>query len=208
MDMEWNEKTLKFLSQCFLDTQSPIPERRRDAEILLWEAAEQSNYGLALLRLIEEPSIDEQTRQAAAFNFKNHLRSQWLPSGISPIRDSEKEQINKLIVPLTLSSSLLIQSHLSEALTVICKHDFPRHCPACLPELISSLQKAALSGHYATINAILVMANSIFNNFRGPTDDDGFLDIFAPLLQQIFLKTDSLINSGGGGGSVSVRFSS
>ncbi|KAG2280203.1 hypothetical protein Bca52824_051423 [Brassica carinata] len=177
--MEWNEKTLEFLSQRFLDTLSPNPEARRDAERLLFVAAKQSNYGLAVLRLIAEPSIDEQTRQAAAFNFKNHICSRWLPcaadSGISPIRDSEKEQINTLIFPLTLSSSRLIQTHLNEALAII----------------------SALAGHYASVNGILRVANTIFNNFRH--HQEGFLEIFAPLLQELFLKTDSLINCSAGG---------
>ncbi|KAG5409146.1 hypothetical protein IGI04_005465 [Brassica rapa subsp. trilocularis] len=58
--------------------------------------------------------------------------------------------------------------------------------------LTSSLEKAALAGHYASVNGILRMANTIFNNFRH--HEAGF----APLLQQLFLKTDSLIDSGGG----------
>ncbi|KAH0896231.1 hypothetical protein HID58_045799 [Brassica napus] len=206
MDMEWNEKTLEFLSQRFLDTLSPNPEARRDAERLLFVAAKQSNYGLAVLRLIAEPSIDEQTRQAAAFNFKNHICSRWLPcadSGISPIRDSEKEQINTLIFPLTLSSSRLIQTHLNEALAVICKHNLPA---AWLPELTSSLQKAALAGHYASVNGILRVANTIFNNFRHhQSHEKGFLEILAPLLQELFLKTDSLIDCSAGGSAAMLR---
>ncbi|KAF8106941.1 hypothetical protein N665_0129s0011 [Sinapis alba] len=203
--MEWNPETLQNLSQCFLHTLSPIPEPRRAAERSLSEAADLPNYGLAVLRLVAEPSVEEQTRHAAAVNFKNHLRSRWLPSadsGISPIIASEKEQIKTLIVSLMLSSSPRIQSQLSEALAVIGKHDFPRHWPALLPELISSLHKAALAGDYASVNGILGTANSIFKNFRHQyRTDELFLDIkycleiFAPPLQEIFIKTDSLIDS-------------
>ncbi|KAJ4892444.1 Exportin-2 [Raphanus sativus] len=203
--MEWNPETLQNLSQCFLHTLSPIPEPRRAAERSLSEAADLPNYGLAVLRLVAEPSVEEQTRHAAAVNFKNHLRSRWLPSadsGISPIMDSEKEQIKTLIVSLMLSSSPRIQSQLSEALAVIGKHDFPRNWPALLPELVSSLQKAALAGDYASVNGILGTANSIFKNFRHQyRTDELFLDIkyclgiFALPLQEIFIKTDSLIDS-------------
>ncbi|KAL0697427.1 hypothetical protein Bca4012_053549 [Brassica carinata] len=56
--MEW--------AQCFLHTLYPIPEARRAAERSLSEAAEQSNYGLALLRLVAGLSVDEQTSHAAA----------------------------------------------------------------------------------------------------------------------------------------------
>ncbi|ESQ39297.1 hypothetical protein EUTSA_v10001293mg [Eutrema salsugineum] len=214
--MEWNPETLQFLSQCFLHTLSPVPEPRRAAERSLSEAADLPNYGLAVLRLVAEPSVDEQTRHAAAVNFKNHLRSRWLPagdSGISPINDSEKEQIKTLIVSLMLSSSPRIQSQLSEALAIIGKHDFPRSWPALLPELTSSLQKAALAGDYASVNGILGTANSIFKNFRHQfRTNDLFTDIkyclknFAPPLQEVFLKTDSLIDSAvaSSGGSAAI----
>ncbi|RID60946.1 hypothetical protein BRARA_E00127 [Brassica rapa] len=215
--MEWNPETLQNLSQCFLHTLSPIPEPRRAAERFLSEAADLPNYGLAVLRLVAEPSVEEQTRHAAAVNFKNHLRSRWLPSadsGVAPIMDSEKEQIKTLIVSLMLSSSPRIQSQLSEALAVIGKHDFPRNWPALLPELVSSLQKAALAGDYAAVNGILGTANSIFKNFRHQyRTDELFLDIkycleiFAPPLQEIFVKTDSLIDAAvsSGGSAVNLK---
>ncbi|KAG7575139.1 Armadillo-type fold [Arabidopsis suecica] len=213
--MEWNQATLEFLSQCFLNTLSPIPEPRRTAEKALSDAADLPNYGLAVLRLVAEPAIDEQTRHAAAVNFKNHLRSRWLPaadSGISPIVDSEKEQIKTLIVSLMLSSSPRIQSQLSEALAVIGKHDFPKSWPALLPELIANLQKAALAGDYVSVNGILGTASSIFKKFRYQyRTDDLFLDLkycldsFAAPLTEIFLKTSSLIDSAASsGGSAAI----
>ncbi|XP_010512821.1 PREDICTED: exportin-2-like [Camelina sativa] len=213
--MEWNQTTLQFLSQCFLHTLSPVPEPRRSAEKSLAEASDAPNYGLAVLRLVAEPSIDEQTRHAAAVNFKNHLRSRWLPSadsGISPIVDSEKEQIKTLIVSLMLSSSPRIQSQLSEALAVIGKHDFPKSWPALLPELIANLKNAAIAGDYASINGILGTASSIFKKFRYQyRTDDLFtdlkycLDSFAAPLTEIFLKTSSLIDSSASsGGSAAI----
>ncbi|KAL0464931.1 UNVERIFIED_CONTAM: Exportin-2 [Sesamum latifolium] len=75
--MEWNPETLQFLSQCFLNTLSPIPDPRRRAEEALAEAATRPNYGLAVLRLVAEPSVDDQIRQSAAVNFKNHLKAHW-----------------------------------------------------------------------------------------------------------------------------------
>jgi exportin-2 (importin alpha re-exporter) len=98
--MEWNPQTLQFLSECFLHTLSPAPEPRRRAESSLSEASNRPNFGLAVLRLVAEPSnsIDEQIRQAAAVNFKNHIRLRW-SSEDNPILEPEKEQIKTLIVP-------------------------------------------------------------------------------------------------------------
>eukprot|EP00256_Glycine_max_P025040 XP_003548351.1 exportin-2 [Glycine max] len=200
--MEWNPQTLQFLSECFLHTLSPSPEPRRRAESSLAEAADRPNYALAVLRLVAEPSIDDQIRQAAAVNFKNHLRLRWA-SEDSPVPDPEKDQIKTLIVPLMLSASPKIQSQLSEALALIGHHDFPKSWPSLLPELIANLQKASQSSDYASINGILGTANSIFKKFRFQYKTNDLLldlkyclDNFAAPLLEIFLKTASLIDAG------------
>ncbi|GAB4838288.1 hypothetical protein Ancab_027816 [Ancistrocladus abbreviatus] len=215
--MEWNPETLQFLSQCFLHTLSPNPEPRRRAESSLSEAAERPNYGLAVLRLVAEPSIDEQIRQAASVNFKNHLKNRWspitMPSGpniqlLTPIPDAEKEQIKALIVPLMLSAAPRIQSQLSEALAVIGKHDFPKAWPNLLPELVSKLQAACEASDYASINGILGTVNSLFKKFRYQYKTNDLLldlkyclDNFAAPLLQVFMRTAALIDTAASSGS-------
>ncbi|GFY93580.1 cellular apoptosis susceptibility protein, putative / importin-alpha re-exporter [Actinidia rufa] len=217
--MEWNAETLQFLSQCFLHTLSPHPEPRRHAETSLAEASDRPNYALAVLRLVAEPSVTEPIRQAAAVNFKNHLRSRWSSSepnveALTPIPDSEKDQIKALIVPLMLSSAPRIQSQLSEALAVIGKHDFPKLWPALLPELKSSLEKAGEASDYATVNGILSTVNSIFKKFRYQYKTNDLLldlkyclDTFAEPLLKIFKRTAGLIDNvtGLGGQNVILR---
>ncbi|XP_044492917.1 exportin-2-like [Mangifera indica] len=205
--MEWNPETLQNLSQCFLHTLSPSPEPRRAAEKSLAEAAERPNYGLAVLRLVAEPTVDDQIRQSAAVNFKNHLRSRWAPSRdtgstLTAILDPEKEQIKALIVTLMLTSTPRIQSQLSEALAVIGKHDFPKSWPTLLPELVANLKKASESNDYVSVNGILGTANSIFKKFRYQYKTNDLLldlkyclDNFAAPLLEIFLKTAALIDS-------------
>ncbi|KAL5572133.1 hypothetical protein UlMin_021730 [Ulmus minor] len=218
--MEWNPETLQFLSQCFLHTLSPEREARRRAEASLLEASDRPNYGLAVLRLVAELAIDEQIRQAAAVNFKNHLKGRWAPASSdeahsSLIPDGEKEQIKALIVTLMLSASPRIQSQLSEALAVIGKHDFPKAWPALLPELISNLQKALEASDYTSINGILGTANTIFKKFRYQYKTNDLLldlkyclDNFAAPLLEIYLKTAALIDStanSGGASAITIR---
>ncbi|KAJ6320195.1 hypothetical protein OIU78_015556 [Salix suchowensis] len=207
--MEYNPE---FLSQCFLHTLSPQPEPRRAAESKLTELADHPNYALAVLRLVAEPSINEQIRHAAAVNFKNHLRSRWAPSpdsSFTPILDAEKDQIKILIVTLMLSSTPLVQSQLSESLSLIGKHDFPKSWPTLLPELVSNLRAASQSNDYASINGILGTANSIFKKFRYQYKTNDLLldlkyclDNFSAPLLEMFLRTaaliDSMVSSGGG----------
>lgn len=203
--MEWNPETLNFLSQCFLNTLSPLPDPRRQAEAALSEAADKPNYGLAVLRLVAESSVDEQIRQSAAVSFKNHLKSRWLPAQnseiLNPIPDSEKEQIKSLIVTLMLNSSPKIQAQLSEALAVIGKHDFPKAWPTLLPELVSSLDKLSNSNDYISVNGILATLNSLFKKFRYQFKTNDLLldlkyclDNFAKPLLEVFKRTAALID--------------
>ncbi|XP_021762100.1 exportin-2-like [Chenopodium quinoa] len=211
--MATSPETLEFLSKCFMNSLSPNHEPRRQAEASLGEAAEQPNYGLAVLTLIRTPGIGEEIQQAAAVNFKNFLKARWAPAARrsepnvplpNPIPDTEKKLIKEHIVSLMLESTPRIQSQLSEALVVIGKHDFPRQWTELLPMLNSRLQQALTEGgNYAAINGILGTANSLFKKFRhGYGTNDLRLDLrycldnMAVPLLQLFSHTASLIDSG------------
>lgn len=210
--MEWNQETLNFLSQCFLNTLSPLPEPRRRAEAALSEASDRPNYGLAVLRLVAEPSVDEQIRQSAAVNFKNHLKAHWAPQpndhGQSIVPDPEKEQIKKLIVTLMVNSSPKIQAQLSEALTIIGKHDFPKAWPTLLPEVVVTLDKLSQANDYVSVNGVLAMINSLFKKFRYQFKTNELLldlkyclDNFAKPLLEVFKRTAGFIDQAVGSGS-------
>eukprot|EP00252_Welwitschia_mirabilis_P008441 TRINITY_DN2027_c0_g1_i1.p1 TRINITY_DN2027_c0_g1~~TRINITY_DN2027_c0_g1_i1.p1 ORF type:complete len:966 (-),score=126.84 TRINITY_DN2027_c0_g1_i1:393-3290(-) len=203
--MQYSPETAQTLSQCFLQTLVPNPEPRRQAEEYLRRAAEQPGFGIVVLQLISDVGVDEQVRQAAAVNFKNHVRLHWAP--IDPDHDNdpgliqtpEKDQVKALIVRSMLSSQPRIQSQLSEALSIISKHDFPTRWPTLLPELVSTLQT---STDYTVINGILSTANSIFKKFRYEyKSNELFIDLkycldnFAAPLLDVFLKTGPLIAS-------------
>nr|KAJ0223855.1 hypothetical protein LSAT_V11C200074710 [Lactuca sativa] len=193
LEMEWNPKTVQFLSESFLGTLSPQPEPRRRAEKNLSDAAETPNYGPAVLRLVAETSVDEQIRQCASVNFKNHLKTRWLPSSATRIPDGEKEQIKTLIVPLMLSTTPRIQAQLSEALAVIGNHDFPKLWPDLLPESTTSLETAINADDIASVNGILMTINSLFKKFRYQFKSDPVLldlkycmdNFAAPLLSTV-----------------------
>ncbi|KAL2468838.1 Exportin-2 [Forsythia ovata] len=205
--MEWNPETLQFLSQCFLNTLSPLPEPRRRAEAALAEASDKPNYGLAVLRLVAEPSVDEQIRQAAAVNFKNTLKAHWAPMTNDPsmaghaIPDPEKDQIKSLIVTLMVNSSPRIQAQLSEALTIIGKHDFPKAWPTLLPELVLTLDRLSQANDYVSVSGVLTTINSLFKKFRYQFKTNELLldlkyclDNFAKPLLEVFKRTASLID--------------
>ncbi|KAI3444397.1 hypothetical protein Pfo_001062 [Paulownia fortunei] len=210
--MEWNPETLQFLSQCFLNTLSPLPEPRRRAEAALVEAADCPNYGLAVLRLVAEPSVDEQIRQSAAVNFKNHLKAHWALQPKDPAKvvvpDPEKEQIKALIVILMVNTSPKIQAQLSEALTIIGKHDFPKAWPTLLPELVVTLDNLSQANDYVSVNGVLATINSLFKKFRYQFKTNELLldlkyclDNFAKPLLEVFKRTAGFIDQAVGSGA-------
>ncbi|ERN11678.1 exportin-2 [Amborella trichopoda] len=199
--MDYTPETLETLSQCFIQTLSPQRQPRRQAESFLQQASEQPGYGIAVLRLIAEPTVPPEVKHAASVNFKNHVRLRWAsrePETLaSPITELERNQIKTLIVSLMLNSPPLIQSQLSEALAIISEHDFPKSWQTLLPELVSTLRQAT---DYSVINGILRTSNSIFKKFRFQyKTNDLLLDLkycldgFAAPLLEIFLKTGQLI---------------
>lgn len=213
--MEWNPETLQFLSQCFVNTLSPLPEPRRRAEAALAEAADRPNYGLAVLRLVAEPAVDEQIRQSAAVNFKNHLKARWAQQPDDPDRvvvpDSEKEQIKGLIVRLMVTASPKIQAQLSEALTIIGNHDFPRKWPTLLPELVGTLDELSQANDYVSVNGILATIDSLFKKFRFEYKTNDLLldlkfclDNFANPLLQVFKRTAGVLDHAVASGAANV----
>ena len=60
----------------------------------------------------------------------------------SPIAELEKEQIKALIVLLMISATPRIQSPISEALSIIGKHDFPKSCPALIFDYVTAVPES------------------------------------------------------------------
>lgn len=163
MAMEWNPETLQFLSQCFLNSLSPLADLRRGAEAALAETADRPNYALAILWLVAEPAVDEQIRQSAAVNLKNYLKALWAQQ---PMPESEKEQIKGLIVRLMVTAPPKIRAMLGEGLIIIGAHDFPRRWPDLLPEIVANLDRLSQVNDYDSVNGFLSAINSLFKKFR------------------------------------------
>ena len=75
-----------------------------------------------------------------------------------------QEQIKGLITSLMLSTPVPVRSQLSEALTIIGRHDFPAKWMTLLPELLERLK----TGDIVTVGGVLETANSIFKRYRCP----------------------------------------
>jgi hypothetical protein len=61
-----------------------------------------------------------------------------------------------------LQAPALVRAQLSEALTIISRHDFPQRWGNLLPELVQKLDSSDL----AVVQGVLETANSIFKRYR------------------------------------------
>lgn len=110
-------------------------------------------------------------KQQGAVQFKNLIKYYWVPrtdnslDQINPIsiQDDEKEQIKSHIINLMLDAPQKVRLQLSEALTIISKHDFPRKWQGLLPQILEKLQ----SEDPSLLNGVLSTADSIYHRYRG-----------------------------------------
>mmetsp|Transcript_40918 Transcript_40918/g.105829 ORF Transcript_40918/g.105829 Transcript_40918/m.105829 type:complete len:971 (-) Transcript_40918:235-3147(-) len=165
------DTNVRGLRDAFAQTLTPNPEQIKAAEEFLKGVSLQPNFGICVLKVIAvEPQ--EQIRQAAAVNFKNHIKRRWVDpdpelfggADVPPIADDEKEHIKGLITSLMVSTPPRVQSQLSEALTIISQHDFPAKWQALLPELTTKLKEQG--GDFTVVSGVLETANSVFKRFR------------------------------------------
>uniref|UniRef100_A0A6P4FXU3 Exportin-2-like n=1 Tax=Drosophila rhopaloa TaxID=1041015 RepID=A0A6P4FXU3_DRORH len=129
--MEVTEANLQLLAGYLQQTLSADPNVRRPAEKLLESTELQQNYPILLLNLIDKAQMDMTTRVAGAIAFKNYVKRNWAAhldsDGPDRIHESDRNTIKTLIVTLMLHSPVALQKQLSDAVSIIGKHDFPKN---------------------------------------------------------------------------------
>mmetsp|Transcript_33790 Transcript_33790/g.100617 ORF Transcript_33790/g.100617 Transcript_33790/m.100617 type:complete len:935 (-) Transcript_33790:308-3112(-) len=194
------------LAECFQKTLSPQREIIQQAEAQLKVAAQAPGFSVSVLSVVATEALDAAVRQAAAVSFKNHIKFHWAPSetaaysGAQPMPQAEKDQVKTMLPGLMLSTPPLLQAQLSEALSIICGHDFPRQWPTLLSELVERLRTSDLQA----INGVLATANSIFKRYRNQYGSDAMVheleasqNVFATTLLETFVKLVQLLPTTG-----------
>jgi exportin-2 (importin alpha re-exporter) len=150
------------------------------------------NYPLLLLHLINSPSLDPSIRVAGAIAFKNFIKRNWAIEEDVPtkIQEEDRQAIKREIVDLMLKSPENIQRQLSDAISVIGRHDFPANWPTLMHDLVQKLQ----TEDFHVINGVLRTAHSLFKRYRFEFKSDKLwseiklvLEQFAGPLTQLFL---------------------
>uniref|UniRef100_A0A6P4FW59 Exportin-2 n=1 Tax=Drosophila rhopaloa TaxID=1041015 RepID=A0A6P4FW59_DRORH len=164
--MEVTEANLQLLAGYLQQTLSADPNVRRPAEKLLESTELQQNYPILLLNLIDKAQMDMTTRVAGAIAFKNYVKRNWAAhldsDGPDRIHESDRNTIKTLIVTLMLHSPVALQKQLSDAVSIIGKHDFPKKWPQLIDEMVERFA----SGDFNVINGVLQTAHSLFKRYR------------------------------------------
>lgn len=168
------------------------------------------NYPLLLLHLIQTTTTagdaaGNSIRVAAAIAFKNLVKRNWGSqedsgeegdSGPSKIHNCDREAIKREIVDLMLKSPEAIQRQLSDAISVIGRHDFPNKWPTLMTHLVTKLGQ---SEDFHVINGVLRTAHSLFKRYRHEFKSDRLwseiklvLDSFAAPLTSLFVSLMNL----------------
>uniref|UniRef100_A0A1A9VIB6 Exportin-2 n=1 Tax=Glossina austeni TaxID=7395 RepID=A0A1A9VIB6_GLOAU len=164
--MEINEANLQQLAGYLQQTLSPDPNIRRPAEKLLESIEAERHYPVLLLNLIDKNDMDVTTRVAGSIAFKNYIKRNWAAhedsDGPDKIHSEDREAIKKLIVNLMLRSAPALQKQLSDAVSIIGKHDFPNKWPYLIDEMVEKFS----TGDFNVINGVLQTAHLLFKRYR------------------------------------------
>ncbi|XP_074106561.1 chromosome segregation 1 [Cotesia typhae] len=195
--MEIDERNVLTLSSYLKHTLSPDVNVRRPAEKFLESIETNQNYPALLLHLIGKQDYDSTIRVAGAVAFKNYIKRNWkVEEDLSDrIHAVDRDTIKNLIVNLMLHSPDSIQRQLSDAVSIIGRHDFPDKWPDLIDQMVEKFN----TGDFHIINGVLHTAHSLFKRYRYEfksqslwTEIKFVLDKFAKPLTDLFLATMNL----------------
>lgn len=191
--MEVTDANLQTLSGYLEQTLQPDPTVRKQAEKFLQSVERNERYPQLLLSLLDSQSFADSTRIASAVTFKNFVKRNWKDDeGMCLVAEDDRVAVRRSIVELMTRSPEPVQRQLSDAISIIGRHDFP----AQWPELLAHMTTKFASGDFHVINGCLRTAQSIFERYRFEFKSNELwleikyvLENFAKPLTDLFLAT-------------------
>ncbi|XP_050434823.1 exportin-2 [Adelges cooleyi] len=204
--MDITPENINHLVKCLQATLSPEPTERKQAENFLLSIECNKNYPLLLLHIISASNDMnvELVRKIGAVTFKNYIKRNWPVDEETlenKIHQDDRVLIKEQIVTIMLNSPEAIQKQLSDAISLIGKHDFPDNWPNLLQKIIENFMAfaAAPTGDLTPINGALETAHSLFRKYRYElksqklwTEIKFVLDTLAKPLTELFVLTMNL----------------
>lgn len=158
------------------------------AEARLQQAQKDPSHHLEVLQLVaSSDACPEAVRQAAAVHFKNTIKKGWdvdREEGNESIviTAADRDTIKSHLVQLMCTVPPLIQSLLSETISLIAELDYPDRWENLLPELLLHFESPDIA---TTVVGVLKTAHSIFKRFRHVGRSDALYRVILYTLERI-----------------------
>mmetsp|Transcript_81971 Transcript_81971/g.171553 ORF Transcript_81971/g.171553 Transcript_81971/m.171553 type:complete len:967 (+) Transcript_81971:128-3028(+) len=162
--MAANQGQMAQLVQLLSQTTTGNTQSMQAATEQLRRAETQPGFGLVLLELLRDASVNPGARQAGAIYFKNYVKRQWCIEGAGGVPPSDRQAIKQHLLGLMLQTPKPVQVMLAAGLEEISLTDYPEEWPTLLPEIVQHLKTSqdmmVLKGTMETINTVLLKYRS------------------------------------------------
>ncbi|KAL2837175.1 armadillo-type protein [Aspergillus pseudoustus] len=171
------------------DTQSPVADTRRAAELQLLHLHSNENFPLSLAAIASHDSVPTNLRQSALSVLRTFISAAWSPAldefkGQVLISDVNKAQIRAVLLDLATVTEIperKVKAAASYAVSKIASADFPEQWPELLPALLRIINNAN-STPAALHGALRVLLDLVDTGFN----EEQFFNIARDLVSTLF----------------------
>ncbi|KKK21257.1 putative importin beta-5 subunit [Aspergillus rambellii] len=171
------------------DTQSPVADTRKAAELHLLQLYPNENFPLSLAAIASHDSVPTNLRQSALSVLRTFITAGWSPNledfkGQILINDVNKAQIRGVLLDLATTTEIperKVKAAASYAVSKIASADFPEQWPELLPALLRIINDAN-STPAALHGALKVLLDLVDTGFN----EEQFFNVARDLVTTLF----------------------
>lgn len=160
--MELNLLTLTAVLEKANGSERGAEQKLAENQLKEWEI--QPGYHYLLQNVYTDLSIPLQIRWLAIINFKNGVEKYWRTSKVNAISKDEKQQIKLKLFEMIDEPNKQLSIQNSQAISRICRFEFPAEWPTLIDELEILLQTSIKEENNVKIHNLLIILNQIFKN--------------------------------------------
>ncbi|KAI2993456.1 hypothetical protein CBS147346_10941 [Aspergillus niger] len=155
------------------DTQSPVSDTRKSAELQLLRLYSNETFPLTLAAIASHDSVPTNLRQSAISVLRTFIAASWSPvldefKGQVLVSDANKAQLRRALLDLatvTETPERKVKSSASYAVSKIASADFPEQWPELLPDLLRIINdgNSSASALHGALKVLLDLVDTGFS---------------------------------------------
>ncbi|GKZ17940.1 hypothetical protein AbraIFM66951_007816 [Aspergillus brasiliensis] len=171
------------------DTQSPVTDTRKSAELQLLRLYSNENFPLTLAAIASHDSVPTNLRQSALSVLRTFIAASWSPvldefKGQVLVSDGNKAQLRRALLDLatvTETPERKVKSSASYAVSKIASADFPEQWPELLPSLLHIINdgNSTASALHGALKVLLDLVDTGFS-------EEQFFNVARDLVTSLF----------------------